>query len=98
VPGQRDSTDFIYIAFRDDASKQKAMTLAEILRRQDIECLIEYKDRSLGKQLSRANKLKASWSVIIGEEELHKQVYQLKNMRSGEQHEVTESELLEKLR
>ncbi len=98
VPDLRDSSNFIYIAFRDDPSKQKAMTLAEMLRRQDIECLIEYKDRSLGKQLSRANKLKASWAVIIGEEELHKQVYQLKNMRSGEQHEVTESELLEKLR
>lgn len=98
VPAKKDSSDFIYIAFRDDASKQKAMTLAEIMRRQDIECLIEYKDRSLGKQLSRANKLQASWSVIIGEEELHKHVYQLKNMRSGEQHEVTESELLGKLR
>jgi histidyl-tRNA synthetase len=98
VPKQKDPVDFVYIAFQDEQAKQIAMTLAEVLRRHDIECLIEYKARSLGKQLSRANKLDASWAVIIGEEELRKQVYQLKNMRSGEQREVTESKLLEQLR
>lgn len=98
VPEKEAPADFVYIVFRDEKAKQRAMTVAEMLRRNGIECLIEYKERSLGKQLSRANKLDASWAVIIGEEELSKKVYQLKNMCSGEQREVTESELLEQLR
>jgi histidyl-tRNA synthetase len=98
LPPQKKSEHFVYIAFRDEKAKQRAMSLASRLRRNAVECLMEYKDRSLGKQLGRANKLGAAWAVIIGEEELSRQVFQLKNMQSGEQREVNESELLEQIR
>lgn len=98
LPDQEETGELVYIAFRDEQAKKKAMKLAERLRRNDIECLIEYKERSLGKQLGRADKLGARWTIIIGEEELRRQVFQLKNMCSGEQKEVTETGLLNALR
>jgi histidyl-tRNA synthetase len=63
-----------------------------------VECLVEYKERGLKAQMSRANKLGADWVLIIGEEEVKKARYQLKNMASAEQKEVTQEEMLEILR
>ena len=47
--------------------------------------------------MSRANKLRASWVVIIGEEEVNKNRYQLKDMGSGEQEEMTREEMMAKI-
>jgi histidyl-tRNA synthetase len=48
--------------------------------------------------MSRANKLGADWVLIVGEEEVKKGRYQLKNMASGEQKEMTQEQILEILR
>jgi histidyl-tRNA synthetase len=67
--------------------------LSRTLRGFGIECVLEFKERSLKNQLSRANKQGAAWGLIIGENEVKKDNYQLKNMNSGEQLEVREDEI-----
>jgi histidyl-tRNA synthetase len=48
--------------------------------------------------MSRANKLGASWVLIIGEEEIKEGKYKLKNMASGLQVKGTQGEILKIIR
>jgi len=95
VPFEAEKESFLYIAFLGDAAKEAGMALARRLRRGGVECLIEYKDRALKNQLSRANKLGASWVLIIGEDEVRANRYQLKNMNTGSQQEIRAEEILD---
>ncbi len=98
VPSEKKKEKFVYLAFLGEEAKKRGMNLVRILRREQIECLVEYKERSLKSQMSRANKLGADWVLIIGEEEVRKERYQLKNMASGEQKEAAQEEILEIMR
>lgn len=84
----------LYIACMGKAALAKGMNAAREIRRGDFECLLEYKERNLKTQLSRANKLGASWVLIIGEDELKKGVYGIKRMADGVQKEGNLKEIL----
>ena len=86
---------FAYVVTLGEDAKKVGIDLARAVRRTGVECLIEYKKRSLRNQMSRADKLGAAWVLIIGEEEVQKREYQLKKMESGEQLSYTREELLE---
>lgn len=88
VPFQDEKESFLYIAFLGDAAKKAGMSLARQLRKSGVECLIEYRERNLKNQMSRANKLGATWVLILGDEEVKAKRYQLKNMATGVQQEV----------
>ena len=49
---------------------------------------------SLNKKLKRANKISATFAVIVGENEIKKNVVQLKNFQNGEQVEMKFEELI----
>jgi histidyl-tRNA synthetase len=89
--------EFLYLAHLGNGAKKEAVGLARYLRQQGIECLLEFKDRGLKSQLSRASKLQAPWALIIGEDEIKKGRYQLKDMRTGAQTEARKAEILKAL-
>jgi histidyl-tRNA synthetase len=86
--------DFIYLAYMGDKAKSEVLLLARFLRSHGVECLLEFKERGLKSQLSRASKLGASWALIIGEEEIRKGRYQVKNMKKGTQTEAAKDNIL----
>jgi len=94
VPLVEEKKKFLYFAFLGDEAKKAGMELARFLRREGIECLVEYKDRSLKSHLSRANKLGANWVVIIGEDELKSGLFKLKDMETGKQYDTTRKDIL----
>ena len=95
VTGPEEAAEkFLYLAFLGDESKRKAMAMARFFRANGVECLLEFKARGLKAQLSRAAKVGASWVLIVGEDEIQKGRFSLKNMSSGEQVEGTEDDLL----
>ena len=49
---------------------------------------------SLNKKLKRANKISATFAVIVGEKEIKKNVVQLKNFQNGDQVEMKFEELV----
>lgn len=79
---------FIFIAYLGEEAKKAALRMARKLRQEGIECLLEFKGRSLKSQLGRASKLGASWSLLIGEEEIRTGQFKLKDMRTGLQEEA----------
>lgn len=80
-----EETKWAYLAYLGEKAKGKALELCRELRRQGFSVLLEYKNKGLKDQLSRANKLAATWTIILGEDELAQGVAQLKEMASGDQ-------------
>ncbi|NIM58247.1 MAG: histidine--tRNA ligase [Candidatus Aminicenantes bacterium] len=98
VPFKEEKGEFLYLTYLGDESKRVGMKAVQFLRKEGVECLIEYKERSIKSQMSRANKLGAAWVLIIGEEEVKEKKYKLKNMASGLQVEGTQDEILKIIR
>jgi histidyl-tRNA synthetase len=94
VPFAEEDEDFIYVVTMGEEARKAGMSLARLFRKNGVECLIEYKDRSLRNQMSRADKLGATWTLIIGEDEVKSGRYQMKKMDSGEQKSCTPEEIL----
>ncbi|MCX6568609.1 MAG: His/Gly/Thr/Pro-type tRNA ligase C-terminal domain-containing protein, partial [Candidatus Aminicenantes bacterium] len=63
-----------------------------------VECLVEFKDRGMKAHFGRANKLEAAWVLVVGEDEMKKGRFGLKEMATGRQVEGTREELLALLR
>ncbi len=97
IPFSGETEDFLFIVHLGADARRVGMRLARDLRRSGVECLMEYKEKSLKTQMSRANRLAATWVLIIGEEELEKGKYKLKNMATGAQQEVRPEEILKLL-
>lgn len=93
VPFTKENIDFLYLVHLGDEAKKTGMGLVRDLRKEGVECLMEYKERGLKSQMSRASKLGASWALIVGEDEIRKGKYQLKNMATGLQQEVSQEEI-----
>lgn len=98
VPFTEEKDIFLYLVSLGEEPKRKGVELVRFLRREGIECLIEYKERILKNQMSRANKLGASWVLIVGLDEVRRGKYQLKNMATGLQKEMTREEILQTIR
>ncbi len=98
VPTTKQKESFLYLAYLGDEPKRAGMILAQFLRKEGVECLMEYKEKSLKNQMSRANKLGAGWALIIGDDEVKKGKYQVKNMVTGQQTECSQEEILSVLK
>ncbi|MFC2160322.1 histidine--tRNA ligase [Acidobacteriota bacterium] len=94
APFEEDKQEFVYVAYLGEKAKSAGMKMARLIREGGREALIEYRERSLKNQLARANKLEASWVVIVGEDEVKSGKFQLKNMKSGKQIEDVEENIL----
>jgi histidyl-tRNA synthetase len=95
VPSEEKPDIFVYFVTMGEEARKAGMELARAIRKSGVECLIEYKNRSLRNQMTRADKLGATWALIIGEEEVKTKKYQLKTMETGEQGMYTRDEILE---
>jgi len=83
----------IYIAPLGEAASVKANEICAFLRKKDIVCDTDLVGRSLKAQMKYANKINAKNTLIIGDGELENGKAQLRNMLSGEQTEVSLSDL-----
>jgi histidyl-tRNA synthetase len=86
---------FLYLAYLGEEAKRTGLELARFFRRHGVECLIEFKDRGMKAHFGRANKLQASWVLTVGDDELRKRRYGLKEMATGRQVEGGREELLD---
>jgi histidyl-tRNA synthetase len=79
----------LYIAALGEAAMVKALGITERLRREGryVEC--DVVGRSLKAQMKYANKIGAEYTLIIGESEVECGKAQLRNMKTGEQTEVS---------
>ena len=79
----------LYIGARGDEAKLVAFTLANKLRESGIKTEVNHMGRSVKAEMKYANKIGASFTTILGDDELQNKVIKLKRMSDGEQFEVS---------
>lgn len=96
----QENTPDVYIANVGEKAEKFVTVLSKKLRDNDIYVEKDISERSLNAQLKYANKTKAKYSLIIGEDEVETKKAKLKNMENGEQIdiELTIEEIINKIK
>ncbi|MEN9626268.1 MAG: hypothetical protein RL557_596 [archaeon] len=84
-----DTQKVLIISLNQD---KKSIALAELLRGKNVSCQIFY--GKPGKALEYANSYQIPYVIFIGDEEVKKKKYKLKDMKSGKEKLVGEKELV----
>jgi histidyl-tRNA synthetase len=79
----------LYVGILGKEAKASAYKIVNELRNAGVVVETDYMDRSVKAQMKYANKIGARNTVIIGADELTKNLANIKNMENGEQTEVT---------
>jgi histidyl-tRNA synthetase len=83
----------LFVAVLGAEARRFALPLAHRLRLAGIRTEIEHRDAGLKGQLKRADKLKARLALLIGEDELRSGKLALKDLATGQQHEVSTADI-----
>jgi len=98
----RTPQEFVMFIALGDAAQKKAFSVVSRLRSKGIPASIDLLGRSLKSQMKTADKAQARYAVILGEDELTRQVVILRDLALGEQLEVplaeVENDLIRKFR
>lgn len=86
-----------YVINLGDDTRASAVRVAAVLRDAGVKTDLDYMGRSLRAQLRQANRLGARVAVIIGEDEMAGGTVQLRNMDSGEETTVPETDVVQVL-
>jgi len=87
----------VYVATLGEEALKESIKLIRELRHENLKVLNDFNPGSLKAQLRQADKRKAKFALIIGEEELSGKKAIVRNMETGEQETVPFSELKEYL-
>lgn len=82
----------VYIVPMD--TELECLKLAENLRNNNINTLVELNKRKVKKCFEYANKENIKYVIVIGSNEIESKTYTIKNMITGEQYNMNEEELL----
>ena len=79
----------IYFATMGDSALEKAMILSRDLRECGYRAEYDVVGRGLKAQMKYANKIEAAFTIVLGDNELQNQKARLKEMKTGEETEVS---------
>jgi histidyl-tRNA synthetase len=88
----------LFIAYIGEPARRHSFALASRLREAGISTAVDLEGRKLKKSLAVANSLSVRYSLIIGDDEIEKGTYVLRNMATGEQKNLGEQDLIATLR
>lgn len=78
----------IFIVTFDDVTRREAIKFATKLREKNIAVDIDHLGRSFRQQFRYSDALNSKFSIILGGDEIEKQVVSIKNMETGNQMEI----------
>ena len=87
----------LYLVAADDEGRDWAFRQTFELRRQGIVCELDLLGRSLKAQMREADRQQADYVLVVGGDELKRQVVNLKNMKTGQQKTLLITNLLQEL-
>ncbi|MDH4220937.1 MAG: His/Gly/Thr/Pro-type tRNA ligase C-terminal domain-containing protein, partial [Candidatus Aminicenantes bacterium] len=88
----------LFIASLGEETIKEAYQMINQLHLQGIRAELDYEGKSLKSQMRRADKLKAQYVLILGQDELRKGKAVLRNMESKSQEEIPINNLIETLK
>ncbi len=89
------STELAIIPLGDTLNK--CFELCAFFKEAGIRCEVNYSERSFKAKLKEANKKEIPFILIVGEDEVAKAQFNLKNMTTGEQFTLSKEECLKKI-
>lgn len=78
----------VYVIYNGENAEREAINIAKLLRKKDIKVFLNVSNRNFGGQMKHANKVNSKFAVIIGEDEVTKNIVTYKDLRTGEQTQV----------
>ena len=94
---EREGRADAFVVAMGDAAREEAFRLLAELRDAGLAALTDYAGRSMKSQMKQADKAKARYALILGEDELGKGVVTLRNMETSAQEQVARDEIVNKL-
>ncbi|MGZ3606133.1 MAG: histidine--tRNA ligase [Thermodesulfobacteriota bacterium] len=88
----------LFVAVLGEEPLKEAYRIINQLHLAGVQAELDYEGKSLKSQMRRADKLKARYALILGEEELKKGKAVLRNMETKSQEEIPMANLLETLK
>ncbi len=79
---------FYFFAILGEAARKKCIPIVLELRKRGVYTEMEHENKSLKSQMRKANKLKAKYTVMVGEDELKKNCAVVRDMEKKEQFEI----------
>lgn len=95
LPFPQDRKPDLYVVPMGDAAAVAAAKVCEQLREEGFEALTDLNGRGLKAQMKYANKIGASYTMVIGDDELAADKVSVKNMATGQQTQIALSNLVE---
>ncbi|MCQ1529752.1 histidine--tRNA ligase [Lutispora saccharofermentans] len=94
---EQESPD-VFIAAVGERADDKALEVLFKLRAASVKAEKDYLGRSLKAQMKYANRINAKTAIVIGDEEIEEDIISIKNMKSGEEVNVSLSDISEIIR
>lgn len=88
----------VYIVAVSPEQMAFAFQLCEELRDSGFKTVVDHRGKSLKAQLKEANRMKARWAIIIGEEEMSQRVFLVKDMSQKQEFKLKAKEVFDFLR
>ena len=88
----------VFIVTIGEKADKEAFRLLNQLRANDISADKDHLGRSIKAQFKYADKVNTSYTIVIGDDEIAKDIVTLKNMKTGEQEEIKLSNLIDIIR
>ena len=79
----------IFVASVGESAKREALKICEVMRRNGISCECDIASKNLKSQMKYADKIHASFAVVLGDEELENNKAKMKEMSSGKEIEIS---------
>ncbi len=83
----------LFVAALGQKAQDRAFQWVQKLRTQKVRTEMDFQDRSLKAQMRRANKLGASFALIVGDRELDEGLAVLRNLETKKQEEISVQDL-----
>lgn len=83
-----------FLVWTTEEAKRKLMKVAQKLRANGCSVSMFFESKKMKKQLKEANRKRAKFAIILGEEELSRNSIQLKDLKTSIQNEVDLSEFM----
>lgn len=94
----KQSEKVFFVATLGEAAFNEGYKLLSQLRSAGLSASMDFSAKSLKSQMRAADKAKADFVVILGDDELKKNICMLKDMKSGEQKEISLEDVVVSLR
>jgi len=94
LPEEEEKREGVFVVVRGEEAYKKGLELLFLLREKGFKAQIDHRQGSFKAQMKAADRAKAKYAVIIGEEEVKQEFFSLKELETGKQERVNSVEEL----